>query len=185
MAVDKLVDSTQLDADLTSVANAIRAKGGTSASLTFPAEFVSAISAIVTGGGAPTYGLLESFAITEGVHEFLYTVPESARGYPLYLDIDLTLSASDYIYGKMNNIGDVYSAKGTTLKTKTAMCGIVQRSISGITIPGLVAGVFGSGQNSRRAIAATRTAEFDTLRLYAYTSSVTFTGAIAIYGRVS
>ena len=29
MAVDKLVDSTQLDADLTSVANAIRTKGGT------------------------------------------------------------------------------------------------------------------------------------------------------------
>ena len=52
MAVDKLVDSTQLDADLTSVANAIRAKGGTSASLAFPAEFVSAIQAIPTGGGS-------------------------------------------------------------------------------------------------------------------------------------
>lgn len=52
MAVDKLVDSTQLDADLTSVANAIRAKGGTSASLAFPADFVSAIAAIPTGGGS-------------------------------------------------------------------------------------------------------------------------------------
>lgn len=51
MAVDKLVDSTQLDADLTSVANAIRTKGGTSASLAFPAGFVSAIGAIPTGGG--------------------------------------------------------------------------------------------------------------------------------------
>jgi len=51
MAVDKLVDSTQLDADLTSVANAIRTKGGTSASLAFPAGFVSAIDAIPTGGG--------------------------------------------------------------------------------------------------------------------------------------
>lgn len=51
MAVDKLVDSTQLDADLTSVANAIRTKGGTSASLLFPSEFVSAIQAIPTGGG--------------------------------------------------------------------------------------------------------------------------------------
>lgn len=51
MAVDKLVDSTQLDADLTSVANAIRTKGGTSASLTFPQGFVSAIDAIPTGGG--------------------------------------------------------------------------------------------------------------------------------------
>ena len=51
MAVDKLVDSTQLDSDLTSVANAIRTKGGTSAQLAFPADFVSAIGDIPTGGG--------------------------------------------------------------------------------------------------------------------------------------
>lgn len=51
MAVDKLVDSTQLNTDLTAVANAIRTKGGTSASLAFPADFVSAIAAIPTGGG--------------------------------------------------------------------------------------------------------------------------------------
>lgn len=57
MAVDKLVDSTQLDADLTSVANAIRTKGGTSASLAFPAGFVSAVEAIPTGGG----GDMEAF----------------------------------------------------------------------------------------------------------------------------
>lgn len=49
MAVDKLVDSTQLDSDLTSVANAIRTKGGTSAQLAFPAGFVSAVQAIPTG----------------------------------------------------------------------------------------------------------------------------------------
>lgn len=55
MAVDKLVDSTQLDADLTSVANAIRTKGGTSASLTFPAGFVSAVEAIPTGGGGGSF----------------------------------------------------------------------------------------------------------------------------------
>lgn len=52
MAVDKLVDSTQLDADLTSVANAIRTKGGTSAGLAFPAGFVSAVEAIPVGSGA-------------------------------------------------------------------------------------------------------------------------------------
>lgn len=52
MAVDKLVDSTQLDADLTSVANAIRTKGGTSAQLAFPAGFVSAVEAIPSGSTA-------------------------------------------------------------------------------------------------------------------------------------
>lgn len=54
MAVDKLVDSTQLDNDLTSVATAIRTKGGTSSQLAFPAGFVSAVQAIPTGGVTPT-----------------------------------------------------------------------------------------------------------------------------------
>jgi len=43
------------DTDLTAVADAIRTKGGTSASLAFPAEFVSAIDAIPTGGGGVDY----------------------------------------------------------------------------------------------------------------------------------
>lgn len=51
MALDKLVDSAQLDSDLEDIADAIRTKGGTSASLAFPAGFISAIDAIPTGGG--------------------------------------------------------------------------------------------------------------------------------------
>ena len=50
MAVDKLVDSTQLDSDLTSVANAIRAKSGGSSQLAFPTGFVSEIQALPSGG---------------------------------------------------------------------------------------------------------------------------------------
>lgn len=38
------------DTDLTSIANAIRTKGSTNASLTFPTGFVSAIDDISTGG---------------------------------------------------------------------------------------------------------------------------------------
>lgn len=48
MAVDKLVDSAQLDADLSLVADAIRGKGGTSSELDFPSGFVSAVSNIST-----------------------------------------------------------------------------------------------------------------------------------------
>ena len=59
MALDKLVDSTQLDADLTSVANAIRTKGGTSASLAFPAGFVQAIGDIPSGGGGDGIPILK------------------------------------------------------------------------------------------------------------------------------
>ena len=50
MALDKIVDSAQLDSDLTSVANAIRAKSGGSGQLAFPAGFVSEIGNIPSGG---------------------------------------------------------------------------------------------------------------------------------------
>lgn len=43
------------DVNLTAIANAIRTKGGTSASLAFPAEFVTAINAISGGGGSEAY----------------------------------------------------------------------------------------------------------------------------------
>ena len=49
MALDKAVDSAQLNADLTKVASAIREKGGTSDSLVYPDGFVTAIQAIQTG----------------------------------------------------------------------------------------------------------------------------------------
>ena len=46
MAYDKLVDSAQLNSNLTSVANAIRTKGATSDTLAFPSGFVSAVNAL-------------------------------------------------------------------------------------------------------------------------------------------
>lgn len=49
MALDKLVDSAQLDADLEDVADAIRAKSGGSGQLAFPAGFISEIQSISTG----------------------------------------------------------------------------------------------------------------------------------------
>ena len=49
MAFDKVVDSMALDGNLKNVANAIRTKGKTTASLTFPDGFISAIQTIQTG----------------------------------------------------------------------------------------------------------------------------------------
>lgn len=60
MAYDKVIDSSVLDANLTSVANAIRSKGGSSASLAFPAGFINAISQIETG------------KVTTEVHDFTF-----------------------------------------------------------------------------------------------------------------
>jgi len=73
MAVDKLVDSTQLDADLTSVANAIRTKGGTSGSLAFPGGFVSAVQAIPTGvtpTGTKQISITQNGTTTEDVTNY-------------------------------------------------------------------------------------------------------------------
>lgn len=64
MALDKLVDSTQLDSNLTSVANAIRAKSGGTGQLAFPAGFVSEIGNISGGGGVTPTGTKE-ITITE------------------------------------------------------------------------------------------------------------------------
>lgn len=82
MAVDKLVDSTQLDSDLTSVANAIRAKSGGSSQLAFPAGFVSEIGNIPSGGGdqivnlvKKAEGLFQQSALPEQVEiHFVYNV---------------------------------------------------------------------------------------------------------------
>lgn len=43
MALDKVIDSAQLDANLVSVADAIRERGGISSSLEFPSDFISEI----------------------------------------------------------------------------------------------------------------------------------------------
>lgn len=64
MALDKLIDSTQLDNNLTSVANAIRAKSGGTGQLAFPAGFVSEIGNISGGGGITPSGTKE-ITITE------------------------------------------------------------------------------------------------------------------------
>lgn len=74
MAVDKLVDSTQLDTDLTAVANAIRTKGGTSAQLAFPTGFVDAIDAIQTGGGGMTIDQFVDHNYPQGAIETSATV---------------------------------------------------------------------------------------------------------------
>lgn len=102
MAVDKLVDSTQLNSDLTSVANAIRTKGGTSAQLAFPAGFVSAIGDI-SGGGvdllqyATTIQYTWSDATTGPDHLVLnlpnvktFTYGGASRWQPITLELNLS-----------------------------------------------------------------------------------------------
>lgn len=109
MAVDKLVDSTQLDADLTSIANAIRTKGGTSAPLAFPSEFVSAVNAISTGQPL-SFGLLAEITVTEPVYSIRETLPRIAFEYGLLMvDFDLTFNQNDYFYAGFTPSGETLS----------------------------------------------------------------------------
>lgn len=96
MAVDKLVDSTQLDADLTSVANAIRTKGGTSASLAFPAGFVDAIDAIETGGGGSIRDELLGYTPAGDVY---WEVSESIPSYSILGKRGMTKLTLDFSTG--------------------------------------------------------------------------------------
>ncbi len=98
MSVDKLVDSSQLDSDLTSVANAIRTKGGTSEQLAFPAGFVSAIQAIPTGGGNEM-ALLGSGSYTKTGTAQSMTIPVTYSGTPRFacVIVDEEISGSAQI----------------------------------------------------------------------------------------
>lgn len=104
MAVDKLVDSTQLDSDLTSVANAIRAKSGGSSSLAFPSGFVSEIQAIPSGGGGMTMDWADVTEVTIGANSVTKTsgVNTYFSGYSYHLIVlasPITVS-KQFVYGR-------------------------------------------------------------------------------------
>ena len=79
MALDKVVDSAELDASLQVIAEAIRAKGGTSEALEFPAGFVSAVEAITAGSGE-SGGSVESGELTATAATYYkFTIPVSSK----------------------------------------------------------------------------------------------------------
>lgn len=121
MAIDKAVDSTQLDSDLTSVANAIRTKGGTSAQLAFPTGFVQAIGDIETGVVSnfesgeitiasdtetfvvPVSNLYTHFAVCRSQLKSAWTYASSAR-----CVVSVWGTSSDYTVIDTNNTGGNY-----------------------------------------------------------------------------
>lgn len=92
------------DTDLTSVADAIRTKGGTSASLAFPADFVSAIAAIPSGGGDSDSG---SFVATSAspISLTLTTTKKRSRLVIWADSIDATTDISGKPYPGNNVVG--------------------------------------------------------------------------------
>lgn len=123
MSIDKAVDSTQLNADLTSVANAIRTKGGTSAQLAFPAGFVQAIGDIETGGDNAKYLNLIARTGTEFEDSDVITTGRGAFSYWTALQ-SLSLpnleTIGDGCFQGSNAISNFYFPKATTIAAGNA-----------------------------------------------------------------
>ena len=63
MALDKVIDSAALDAGMTAVADAIRAKAGTTGPLAWPDGFITAINGIETGVGDSAAGVIDKSVV--------------------------------------------------------------------------------------------------------------------------
>lgn len=118
MALDKLVDSTQLDSDLTSVADAIRAKSGGSSQLAFPAGFVSEIQAIPSGGGASYTELSAVSILNDATNKYanavvVLVVGDCKKVEILFKRLDGILTGNDIVFAKASATSA--AASGTTV----------------------------------------------------------------------
>jgi hypothetical protein len=87
-----MADYKVTDTELTSIANAIRTKGGTQAQLEFPAGFVSAVQAIPTGGG----GVVQPLSVTQNG---IYNPPSGVDGYaPVKVHVQGGVSNNDILF---------------------------------------------------------------------------------------
>lgn len=118
MAVDKLVDSTQLDANLTSVADAIREKTGDTAKLSFPSGFVDAIGGISGDGGKIASGevtvqrssaSLNIYCDQANTYKYLavwlYPMAMQKPGYKAFFCAIVDFEAQTKWFGYTNNAG--------------------------------------------------------------------------------
>lgn len=135
MALDKLVDSTALDNGLTTVADAIRTKGGTTAQLAFPQGMADAIAAIPSGGTEPQkYISFEgNNTISKNVNiPFIQSVPHAVEfdwgdgttdTYDGTGDLTAThnMGAGDFLI-KMSLVGDGYMSLGSYQTIEADKC---------------------------------------------------------------
>lgn len=120
MATYKVVDADQLNADMSGVADSIRAKGGTTEQLAWPNGYKAAIAAIQGGGygDVPTYHYVEALRVAEKISAF-------KKAHPNHL-----------IFGAVSDI-HVYNANTTyEAKSKTS----IKHAAFGLEMVGAMAG---------------------------------------------
>lgn len=95
------------DTDLASIANTIRTKGGTSASLAFPSDFVQAIEDIPSGGGLTAEDLVK-------------TVSSGNRYYRPFISGDLVLTGTRLYFGVFAET-DIISVRGDNVSISSGV----------------------------------------------------------------
>ena len=124
MAIDKAVDSSQLNADLKTIADAIRSKGGTSDALMFPAGFADAIAAIQSGSGGSGLACdMGEFTLDADVYRTKFSVPHNLGEAPA-----MCVVWTDFMAGT--------SPENTSPYDTNTMIGFIKidSSMTGITI---------------------------------------------------
>ena len=143
MAIDKSIDSAQLDADLASVADAIRTKGGTSAQLAFPSGFVSAVEAIETGAGGYAPGDFANVGNPVGAVSIQETITSgNAAGYEygLYRRTGITsvdMGDSTYIPDHFFARSSISSLKATKVSSVAGYAFLSTSNLANIVLPAL------------------------------------------------
>lgn len=184
MALDKLVDSSQLDSDLTSLANAIRAKSGGSSKIAFPAGFVSEIQAIPSGGSSvPDFTLVGTQTITESVSQVTFSIPANTTQILIVVSATITASRKSYFYWYFNNnVIFYYNLNATSMSARNAIYGKMvenggKSEANGVTLAGASVG-------NLTGVVAKDLSVGGTLKLTGYYSDSQLTGGtISVYRR--